>query len=146
MFFTHLPPEHVFYLLPSINESRAFTDPSIYEIKNRLKMRSMVLRSVSRGPVEGVADLHLADLLDHAVDEHVVNRVFDEQSSGGDAVLALKMTESVQVRNSTRVCPPVLWVCRSVRFSVTLWVRGKKLDGSCRHVQETRTIFGNEKS
>merc|ERR1712042_322938 len=41
------------------------------------------------GSVKWVADLHLLHFLHHAVDEHIVDGILDEQPTSGDAILTL---------------------------------------------------------
>ena len=53
-------------------------------------MGSVILRAVGGGSIEWIADLHLLDFLHHAIDEHVVDRVLDEQTTRGDAILTLE--------------------------------------------------------
>jgi hypothetical protein len=49
----------------------------------------MVLRSVAGAAVEGIADNHFLRFFDDATEEIVVDGIRDEQTAGGDAVLAL---------------------------------------------------------
>ena len=61
----------------------------LHKLFQLLKMRSMILRSMGGGSVKWVADLHLLHFLHHAVDEHIVDGILDEQSTSGDAILTL---------------------------------------------------------
>ena len=49
----------------------------------------MILRPVGSAPVQGVPDLHLLGLFSGLSQELLIDRLFHEEPSGRDAVLAL---------------------------------------------------------
>jgi len=64
----------------------------------------VVLRPVVGAGVERIAYLHFLYLLDDAIDEPVVDRFLDEESTGGDAVLAFVEKDRAHPLHNNKTC------------------------------------------
>ena len=67
-----------------------FLDAPLDKLFELLEVGPVILRAVGGGSVEWIADLHLLDFLHDPIDEHVVNRILDEQATRRDAILTLE--------------------------------------------------------